>query len=279
MPSAIRSVNPASGETIRKFLPLTVNEIESKLALAETAYRSWRETGFRARAELLLKMAALLRKNVNSLAETAVLEMGKPTTQARAEVLKCALVCEYYAEHGEEHLSPRAIKTDADESGVRYDPIGPVLAVMPWNFPYWQVFRFLAPALMAGNVGLLKHSSNVSLCSLAIENLVRESGGPEGVFQSLIITSAQVESVIRDRRVRAVTLTGSDPAGRAVASVAGAVLKKSVMELGGNDPFIVLADADVASAAKVGATARLINNGQSCIAAKRFIIAREILDE
>jgi succinate-semialdehyde dehydrogenase/glutarate-semialdehyde dehydrogenase len=224
------------------------------------------------------KLAAILEHEVDELATTITLEMGKPLHAARQEVLKCATACRYYAEHAARILAPEAIPTENNRSYVRWDPLGIVLAVMPWNFPLWQVFRFLAPALMAGNVALLKHASNVPQCSLAIESLVRRAGFPRGTFQSLLIESRQVESVLGDERIAAVTLTGSEPAGRAVAAQAGWLVKKSVLELGGSDPFIVMPSADLDLAVETAVKARCVNSGQSCIAAKRFIVADEIYE-
>lgn len=268
----IATINPTTGETLKVFTPLTAEEIETKLNLAETTYQTYRLTSFEYRRERLLKVGKILENNARKWAEIITLEMGKPIKQAVAEINKCALVCRYYAENGESFLQAKAIPSDASSSGIIYQPLGLILAVMPWNFPFWQVLRFAAPALMAGNVGLLKHASNVPQCALALASIFQEAGFPEGVFQSLLITSSQVEAVLRDRRVKAVTLTGSELAGRKVASVAGDELKKSVLELGGSDPFIVTQSANLEEAVKVGVTARMLNNGQSCIAAKRFIL-------
>ncbi|HPQ69689.1 MAG TPA: NAD-dependent succinate-semialdehyde dehydrogenase [bacterium] len=273
------SINPATGELIEQFEEHTPAAVEEALNVARDAFHAWRETTFAERAAVVRRAAALLREQASAHALLMTLEMGKPIGQARAEIEKCAWVCEYYAEHAERFLASRQIDTDAQYSGVRYDPLGPVLAVMPWNFPFWQVFRFAAPALMAGNVCLLKHASNVPQCALAIERLWREAGLPSGAFTTLLTGGARVETLIADRRVAAVTLTGSEAAGRAVGGAAGKALKKSVLELGGNDPFVVLADADLPQAADVGATARLLNSGQSCIAAKRFIVVDAVYDE
>ena len=268
----IATINPTTAETLKVFTPLTAEEIETKLHLAETAYQAYRLTSFEYRRERLLKAGKILENNARKWAEIITLEMGKPIKQAVAEINKCALVCRYYAENAESFLHPKAIASDASYSGINYQPLGLILAVMPWNFPFWQVLRFAAPALMAGNVGLLKHASNVPQCAEAIASIFSEAGFPEGVFQSLLITSSQVEGVLRDRKVKAVTLTGSELAGRKVASVAGDELKKSVLELGGSDPFIVTQSANIEEAVKVAVTARMLNNGQSCIAAKRFIL-------
>ncbi|RJO63095.1 MAG: NAD-dependent succinate-semialdehyde dehydrogenase [Myxococcales bacterium] len=275
----MESINPSTGELLKRFEEHSAAAIDAKLARAEAAFADWRGTSLGQRAALMKKAAEILRADSRNYGKLLTLEMGKPIKQARAEVEKCAWVCEYYADHAESHLAERAIQTDAEASFVRYDPLGPVLAVMPWNFPFWQVFRFAAPALMAGNVGVLKHASNVPQAALAIEEIFRRAGFPEGTFTTLLISARATEGVIRDRRIKAVTLTGSEAAGRRVAAVAGEMLKKTVLELGGSDPFVVLADADLSRAATVGAQARNINNGQSCIAAKRFIVERKVADE
>ncbi|NOX17869.1 MAG: NAD-dependent succinate-semialdehyde dehydrogenase, partial [Chlorobi bacterium] len=242
-------------------------------------FLEWRRTTFAERSKLMFNAAKVLRDNVKKYGEIMTLEMGKPIKQSYAEVEKCAWVCEYYAENAEKILQKEFIETDASESFVRFDPIGVVLAVMPWNFPFWQVFRFAAPALTAGNVGLLKHASNVPMSALAIEEVFREAGFPENAFRTLLIGSKPVSKVIEHPLVKAATLTGSEAAGQNVASACGNKLKKTVMELGGSDPFIILSDADIEEAVSVGVTARLINNGQSCIAAKRFIMVEDIADE
>jgi succinate-semialdehyde dehydrogenase/glutarate-semialdehyde dehydrogenase len=278
----LRSINPATQTLIAEYPVHTAAEVERSLERAAATAGRWRATSLDDRAELLRSVARLLRETpttsgpAQDSAALMTLEMGKPIGQAQAEIEKCAWVCDYYAEQGAAFLAPERIETDASESGVRFDPLGVVLAVMPWNFPFWQVFRFAAPALMAGNVGLLKHASNVPGCAARIEELFRQAGAPEGAFQTLMIGSDRVEAVVRDERVAAVTLTGSEPAGRAVASVAASEVKKSVLELGGSDPFVVLADADVEAAADAAVTARVQNNGQSCIAAKRFIVEEEL---
>lgn len=272
----MRSVNPATGELIREYTEHTAADVERKLKRAEEAFRGWRRTGFPERSALMRRAAAVLRSGVAEYALVMTEEMGKPIAASEGEVEKCAMTCEFFAEKAEHFLATDFIVTDASRSYVRYDPLGPILAVMPWNFPFWQVFRFAAPGLMAGNVGLLKHASNVSGCALAIEEVFRKAGFPEGAFTTLLVPSAAVEGIIRDPAVRAVTLTGSEPAGIAVASQAGAVLKKTVLELGGSDPFVVLADADAAAVAESAAKARCINSGQSCIAAKRFIVEEPI---
>jgi succinate-semialdehyde dehydrogenase/glutarate-semialdehyde dehydrogenase len=275
---AIASVNPATGETLRSFEPLPDALIEEKLALAASAFKDYRRTTFALRAGWMTRAAEILEEEKQSFARVMTLEMGKPLKAAGDEAAKCAWVCRYYAEWAERYLPDEDIVTDAARSFVRYQPLGPVLAVMPWNFPFWQVFRFAAPALMSGNVGLLKHASNVPQCALAIEDIFRRAGFAEGVFQTLLVGSDKVERLIDDECVRAVTLTGSEAAGSQVASRAGGQIKKSVMELGGSDPFIVMASADVDEAARTAVKARTINNGQSCIAAKRFIISDGVYD-
>ncbi len=272
----MKTLNPATGEILREYPEHGAAEVERRLAQALVAYKALSRTSFDERGEKLRRAAKALRDGLPAYARLMTEEMGKTIVSAEAEAEKCAWVCEYYAEHAERFLSPERVASDAAESLVRFDPLGPILAVMPWNFPFWQVFRFAAPALMAGNVGLLKHASNVPGCALAIEDIFRRAGFPEGAFSALLIPSSQVEAVIRHPAVQAVTLTGSEPAGRSVAATAGAALKKTVLELGGSDPFLVLADADVPSAASFAAKARAINNGQSCIAAKRFIVEERV---
>lgn len=275
----IQSVNPATGDLIRGYTPLSESAVSRKIALAESASAAYGAVPLGHRAMCMRKLAALLEQEAPELAALITGEMGKPIVQSRAEVLKCATVCRYYAEHAARILAPESIEMDFGEALVRWDPLGIVLAVMPWNFPFWQVFRFLAPALMAGNVGLLKHASNVPQCALAIEALVRRAGFPAGTFQALLIEASQVEGVLADERIAAVTLTGSEAAGRAIAAQAGWLIKKSVLELGGSDPFIVMPSADLTSAIENGVRARCINNGQSCIAAKRFIVADSVYEE
>jgi succinate-semialdehyde dehydrogenase / glutarate-semialdehyde dehydrogenase len=275
----IASINPATGVTIRTFEPLPDSQIEDKLARAERAYHGYRRTTFAERSRWLARAGDILDSERDRLGRIMTLEMGKPLGAARGEAAKCALACRYYVEHGERLLADEPVETGGGRSFIRYQPIGPVLAVMPWNFPFWQVFRFAAPALMAGNVGLLKHASNVPQCALAIEDILRRAGFPPDVFQTLLIASSQVGRVIRDPRVRAVTLTGSEAAGAEVAAEAGKQIKRTLLELGGSDPFIVMPSADLDRAVRVGAEARTINNGQSCIAAKRFIADRPIADE
>jgi succinate-semialdehyde dehydrogenase / glutarate-semialdehyde dehydrogenase len=275
---SIQSVNPATGETLETFTPASPQDLERMMTQAHTAFVEWRAVPFAARADRMRDAARLLRKDMASHAVTMTLEMGKPIVQAEAEVEKCASACDFYAEHAESFLAEQPRKTDASTSYVRFDPLGVVLAVMPWNFPYWQVFRFAAPALMAGNAGILKHASNVPRCALAIEKVFREAGFPKGLFATALIESGPVAALIADPRIVAATLTGSERAGSAVAAQAGRELKKTVLELGGSDPFIVLGDADLAAAAKGAADARLINSGQSCIAAKRFIVVEAVAD-
>jgi succinate-semialdehyde dehydrogenase/glutarate-semialdehyde dehydrogenase len=276
---SIATINPATGETLRTFTPLTPDQLESRLECAVSAYRRHRRTSFADRRRLMLQAADILEKEKEAFGRLMVTEMGKPLKAAIEEAAKCALGCRYYAEHAERFLADEVVETSASKSWVAYQPIGPVLAVMPWNFPFWQVFRFAAPALMAGNVGLLKHASNVPQCGLAIEEVFRRAGFPAGCFQTLLIESGAVKAVIEDPRVAAVTLTGSEGAGISVGRTAGEQLKKAVLELGGSDPFLVLPSADVAKAAETAVKARTINNGQSCIAAKRFIVHRDVADE
>jgi succinate-semialdehyde dehydrogenase / glutarate-semialdehyde dehydrogenase len=276
---AIASINPINGETLKTFEQLTPDDIESKLSLAWRSFQEHRKTPYATRAEKLIRAATILEQESEQLGRVMTSEMGKTLKSAVAEAQKCAVGCRYYAEQGEKHLADEVIQTNAARSFVRYQPLGPVLAVMPWNFPFWQVFRFAAPALMAGNVGLLKHSSNVPQCALAIEDIFLRAGFAPGTFQTLLIESAHVEKVLDDDRVAAATLTGSEPAGRAVASRAGKQIKKTVLELGGSDPFIVMPSTDLQSTVAAAVGARIINNGQSCIAAKRFIVAEKIYDE
>ncbi len=276
---AIASVNPATGETIATFEPLTKDDLELRLQRAVAAFAINRARSFAERAQRMTRAAEILESRAEQYARTITLEMGKPLTAAVAEVKKCANVCRHYAEHAQSYLAPEHIKTDAHESYVRFDPLGAILAVMPWNFPFWQVFRFAAPALMAGNVGLLKHASNVPQSALAIEDILREAGFVDGEFQTLLIGADQVAALLDDERVKAATLTGSEPAGASVASGAAKQIKKSVLELGGSDPFIVMPSADLEAAVKTGIKARIVNNGQSCIAAKRFIVHEDVADE
>ncbi len=276
---AIASVNPATGQTLRTFEPLGDSALEEKLERATQTFKAYRRTPFLERAEKLRAAAEVLEGEKDRWARLMAVEMGKPIRAAIAEVEKCAWVCRYYAEHGEGFLRDEIVETDAPKSYIRYEPLGPVLAIMPWNFPFWQVFRFAAPALMAGNVGLLKHAANVPQCALAIMEILRRAGFPAGAFQTLLIEVPQVQGVLEDPRVKAATLTGSTGAGSSVASRAGKRIKKTVLELGGSDPFIVLPSADLDVAAATAVKARTINNGQSCIAAKRMIVHEQIADE
>ncbi|MBL1433906.1 MAG: NAD-dependent succinate-semialdehyde dehydrogenase [Gammaproteobacteria bacterium] len=273
------STNPANGEITQRFDSWDEDQLENALACAHSASKAWKATSFDERATLLFKLATQLRDDKERLARIVTEEMGKLIIESRAEVEKCADVCDYYAEHGADFLADEMIRSDASRSFVAYQPLGVVLAVMPWNFPLWQVMRFAAPAIMAGNVGLLKHASNVPQCALALEQLFDDAGFPVNVFQTLLIDVAQVADVIADKRVHAVTLTGSTSAGQKIASCAGHNIKKSVLELGGSDPFIVLDDADIDLAVENAVKSRYLNAGQSCIAAKRFIVTPGAADE
>jgi len=275
----MKAINPATDRLIRDYEEHSRVDVKAIIERVHEEYLSWKATTFDYRAQLMHRAADVLRKNIDRYARTITVEMGKPVTESRAEVEKCAWVCEYYADNAEKFLADEIIESDAGKSFVAFEPIGAVLAVMPWNFPFWQVFRFAAPALMAGNVGLLKHASNVPGSALAIEEVFREAGFPENAFRTLLISSRLVEDVIKDDRVMAVTLTGSEPAGMSVASIAGRELKKTVLELGGSDPFIVFDDADLPACVKTSATARMINAGQSCIAAKRFIVVEPLVKQ
>jgi succinate-semialdehyde dehydrogenase/glutarate-semialdehyde dehydrogenase len=272
----LKSINPFSGQIIAEYREYSSSEVEEIISAVDSAFLSWKLTAFSERSVFMKNLQAKLLEKKEELAGIIVSEMGKVKREAIAEVEKCASVCGFYAENAESFLKNESIKTEAPESYISYQPIGTILAVMPWNFPFWQVFRFLAPALMAGNTGVLKHASNVSGCALAIEQLVAEAGFPANVFRSLLIGSKAVKAVIENPEIKAVTLTGSTPAGRSVAAVAGAALKKSVLELGGSDPYLVLDDADIASAARLCVASRLINAGQSCIGAKRFIVVDSV---
>jgi len=275
---AIESLNPATGKLLHRFVEHTAAQTGAAVAKAHEAFSAWSRSRFSRRGRMLLQAAEILRSNKNSLARMMCEEMGKPILQAISEIEKCASVCEYYAENAETLLAPERIATDATASYVRFDPLGVILAVMPWNFPFWQVFRFAAPALMVGNVCLLKHASNVPRCAAAIEEIFRRAGFPKNVFTTLRVGADRIEPLIGHPLVRAVTVTGSDQAGRGVAAAAGRHLKKVVLELGGSDPFIVLADAPLTKCAAAAVTARMINNGQSCIAAKRFIVVKDIFN-
>ena len=274
----MKSVNPATGEAFASYDTLTPPQIEERLARAQAAFGSYRLTSFAERAGWMNRAADILEARKQELGILATREMGKTLAAAVAEVQKCAVGCRYYAQNAEKYLADEQVVTEARQAYVTYQPLGVVLAVMPWNFPYWQVFRFIGPALMAGNVGLLKHASNVPGCALAMESVMTEAGFPPDVFQTLLVGSKGVEAILNDDRVKAVSLTGSEGAGRSVAGLAGAAIKPSVMELGGSDPFIVMPSADLELSIKTAVTARTINNGQSCIAAKRFIVHADIYD-
>jgi succinate-semialdehyde dehydrogenase/glutarate-semialdehyde dehydrogenase len=276
--ATMSSVNPATGEVLARLEEISDAELEARLARAAQTFRAWRRRPFAERAALMTRAAEVLEQRKEHWARTMTLEMGKTFKSAVAEAEKCASACRFYAEHAERFLADEEVKASATRSFVRSLPIGPVLAVMPWNFPFWQVFRFAAPALMAGNVGLLKHASNVPQSALAIEEVFRLAGFPDGCFQTLLVGSARVARIVEDDRVAAVTLTGSEAAGAAVASAAGRVIKKSVLELGGSDPFVVMPSANLDAAVRTAVTARCINNGQSCIAAKRFIVHDRVYD-
>jgi acyl-CoA reductase-like NAD-dependent aldehyde dehydrogenase len=274
----IQSINPANEEIIATFEPYSAAQVDEALGQARNAFKSWRETSFAERSSLFHRIATYLRDHKTELARIATLEMGKPIAEAEAEVEKCAWNCDFYADNAEKFLSDEHIATNATDSYVEFQPLGVVLALMPWNFPYWQVFRFAAPSLMAGNTAVLKHASNVSLCALEIEKIFRACGAPEGIFRTVLVPGAETAKLIEDPRIAAVTLTGSDAAGASVAATSGRVLKKNVLELGGSDAFIVLEDADLDGAAQMAARARFQNTGQSCIAAKRFIVVESVAD-
>ncbi len=276
---SLRSVNPANGEEIASYDEMSKDEVKDILRSVDSAFNEWRRTSFSFRGDLLQKAGEDLRKNKEDYGRLMSLEMGKPYSQAVAEAEKCGWVCDFYANEAEKILSNKMIETDASKSYIAHQPLGIVFAVMPWNFPFWQVFRFASPALMAGNVGVLKHASNVQGCALAIEEIFINSGFPDNVFRTLVIGSKDVESVINDPHVKAVTLTGSTPAGKAVASQSGAALKKTVLELGGSDPYVILKDADLDQAVEACVIGRFLNTGQSCIAAKRFIVEKDVLIE
>ncbi len=276
---SISTTNPATGKTLRSFEPYSSARVNEALDKSVAAYRQHRRTPFADRASRMRKAAGILEAECRELGRLMTLEMGKPIKAGIAEAEKCATACTYYADNAERFLADRPVEMEGGKNWVAFQPLGTVLAIMPWNFPFWQVFRFAAPALMAGNVGVLKHASNVPQCALAIEDIFRRAGFADGVFQTLLIGSDMIDGIIADRRVAAVTLTGSEGAGRSVASTAGRNLKKTVVELGGSDPFIVMPSADLERAVSTAVTARMINNGQSCIAAKRFIIHEKIYDE
>ena len=272
----IKSINPATGKEIKSYNEMSEEEIKKILSQVNESFVDWNKTGFDTRKLKMKKAAGILRNKKEFLAGIMTLEMGKPIEQSKAEIEKCAWVCDYFAENAEKFLEDEIIKSDASKSYVTYRPLGVVLAVMPWNFPFWQVFRFAAPNLMAGNAGVLKHSSNVMGCALAIEDIFKEASFPENLFRTLIVSSKHVKDIIENKNIAAVTLTGSVPAGKSVASVAGGALKKTVMELGGSDPYLILDDADLDKTAEICVKARLVNSGQSCIAAKRFIVVESI---
>ena len=271
-----KSINPTTGEEIKNYPDMNESEIEEILDQSKKAFFNWQTTGFSERAEKMKDAQNILLKRKNEFAKTMTFEMGKPFSQSISEIEKCAWVCEYFAEKAESFLANQEIKTDATQSYVSYQPLGVVLAIMPWNFPFWQVFRFAAPNLMAGNAGVLKHASNVTGCALAIEEVFKEAGFPENLFRTIIVPSKKMDLVIKNQNIKAVTLTGSVPAGKSVASIAGSVLKKTVLELGGSDPYVVLEDADLKNSVETCVNSRLINGGQSCIAAKRFIVVDKI---
>src|SRR6202035_3894359 len=275
---AIATINPATGETIKKFEALTDSQVDQKIARAAEVFPAFRKLPFAERARMMIKAAEILESEKESLGRLMTTEMGKTLRSAEEEAVKCAWGCRYYAEHAERFLADAPVETPASRSFIRYQPLGVILVVMPWNYPFWQVFRFIAPGLMAGNVGLLKHASNVPQCALKIEEILLRAGFPEGAFQTLLIGASQVDSVLMDRRIQAATLTGSEEAGKQVGMSAAKRIKKVVLELGGSDPFIVMPSANLDDAVATAVKARVGNNGQSCIAAKRFIIADEIAD-
>ncbi|QQS37268.1 MAG: NAD-dependent succinate-semialdehyde dehydrogenase [Ignavibacteriales bacterium] len=275
----LRSINPFDNALVREYPELSPTEILEITKLSYEAFNEWSQTSFAYRAEKMKHAAEVLRKQKEELSRLMTIEMGKPIVQSRSEIEKCAWVCEYYADNAETFLSDEIVKTDAAKSFIAYRPLGPVLAVMPWNFPFWQVFRFAAPGLMAGNTGILKHASNVTGCALAIEKIFNHAGFPSNVFRTITASSKYIAPVIADQNVKAVTLTGSVPAGKAVSSAAGASLKKTVLELGGSDAYLILEDADLKTAADICVISRLINGGQSCIAAKRFIIVESVYNK
>jgi len=272
----IKSINPSTDEEIKVYQEMTNQEVSGLIEKSHKSILDWKEKSFADRADKMKKAAALLRSRTDKLSKLMTLEMGKPIRQSRGEIEKCAGACEYFAENAESFLNDEIVKTDASKSFITFQPLGLILAIMPWNFPFWQVFRFAAPNLMAGNAGVLKHSSNVSGCALAIEEIFKDAGFPEDLFRTLIISSKKIEGIINNKLIQAVTLTGSVSAGRSVASAAGKALKKTVLELGGSDPYVILEDADLEKSAETCVASRLINSGQSCIAAKRFIAVEKI---
>ena len=275
----MKAINPATDKLIKDYDEHSSEDVKNIISDVYDEYLVWKRTSFEHRSKLMHKAADALRKNLDKYAKVITVEMGKPITESRSEVEKCIWVCDYYADHAEKFLADEIIESDAGKSFVAFEPIGPVLAVMPWNFPFWQVFRFAAPALMAGNVGLLKHASNVPGSALAIEEVFSEAGFPKNAFRTLLVSSKLVKDIIKDDRVKAVTLTGSEWAGQSVASTAGHELKKTVLELGGSDAFIVFDDADLPACVAMSAKSRMINAGQSCIAAKRFIVVESLVKQ
>jgi succinate-semialdehyde dehydrogenase/glutarate-semialdehyde dehydrogenase len=272
----LKSINPTTGKTVKTYETHSEKGVDKIIKSVDKSWQHWQITSFKNRSEFMQNLSSILRSRKDELALLMAIEMGKVISEGVAEIEKCAWACEYYAQNAENFLEAETIRTEAKSSFVTYRPLGTILAVMPWNFPFWQVFRFLAPTLMAGNTAVLKHASNVPGCAIAIEDLVREAGFPENVFRTLLIGSGQVENVIKHPAIKAVSLTGSTPAGKSVAATAGGTLKKCVLELGGSDPYLILEDADLNAAAKTCATSRLLNAGQSCIAAKRFIVVDEV---
>jgi succinate-semialdehyde dehydrogenase/glutarate-semialdehyde dehydrogenase len=272
----LKSINPATDEDIKIYAEMGKDYVEAIITNADKSFEKWRRTSFPQRADKMKNAGELLRKKKELLSVLMTTEMGKPIVQSRSEIDKCALVCDYFAENAEKFLKDEIVKTEASNSFITYQPLGVILAIMPWNFPFWQVFRFAAPNLMAGNAGVLKHSSNVTGCGLAIEDIFKEAGFPENLFRTLVVPSKDVDGIIKNPGIKAVTLTGSTAAGKSVAGIAGSVLKKSVLELGGSDPYIILEDADLDKAAEICVNSRLINSGQSCIAAKRFIVVTRV---
>ncbi len=275
----IKSINPATGEEIKSYKEMSLLEIDSIIIKAQTSFLAWQDSDFSLRKSRMKKASEILKDRKDEYAKLMTVEMGKPIKQSYAEVEKCAWVCDYYADNAETFLADVIVDTDASNSFITFQPLGVVLAVMPWNFPFWQVFRFAAPNLMAGNAGILKHSSNVTGCALAIEEIFREAGFPENLFRTIVVSSKSVGEIINNKNIMAVTITGSVPAGKSVAEKAGAALKKTVLELGGSDPYLILEDADLEHAAATCVNSRLINGGQSCIAAKRFIIVESVYDK
>jgi succinate-semialdehyde dehydrogenase/glutarate-semialdehyde dehydrogenase len=275
----IKSINPATEKEIQSYSEMGKDEINRIIISADKSFEQWKRTSFSQRADKMRSAGVILRKKKETLSILMTVEMGKPIVQSRSEIDKCAMVCDYFAENAERFLQDEKVETEAANSFITYQPLGVILAIMPWNFPFWQVFRFAAPNLMAGNAGVLKHSSNVTGCGLAIEEIFKEAGFPENLFRTIVVTSKDVEEIIKHDKIKAITLTGSTEAGKSVARTAGSVLKKSVLELGGSDPYIILEDAELERAAEICVNSRLINSGQSCIAAKRFIIVNQVYNK